>query len=123
MTSELFRPNRSAWCAARGGVSRLGALVVVAVCLVAGAGFYTVHLPRGEQRRTVVCGQNLGLMGKAFQQYAQDHCGFLPTAALSNAQSQISWDLEIKDYLPPHLAVPGSYYADLRQRRAAAPLF
>jgi prepilin-type processing-associated H-X9-DG protein len=71
----------------------------------------------------MVCGQNLVELGKAMHEYAQEHSDCLPPAAISNEQGQASWDLKIKNYLPPKASSTGDYYADLRQRRAVTPIF
>jgi prepilin-type processing-associated H-X9-DG protein len=120
----LKRPSQSILCGdLRRGFALVEVLVVMGVCLLGMFLFLMLRAPRGELRRTIACGRNLSQLGTAFQQYAQDHGGCLPPAASSNAQAELSWDLLIKDYLPPRAAVPGSYYTDLRQRRAVTPMF
>ena len=70
------------------------------LALVAWAAVWT----GGEKRRIWVCAHHLKTLGQAFAEYAQDHNGALPLAAVDDGTNSTSWDKEIAVYLEPALA-------------------
>lgn len=53
----------------------------------------------GERARITTCKQNLHLLGKLMQSYANEHNQCLPPASVDDPQ--IAWDMQIAPYLSP----------------------
>jgi len=69
--------------------------VVFGLAVVVWAGFWVA----GEKRRVWVCAHHLKKLGRAFEEYAREHNGSLPSAVFDDGTNGISWDAEIARYL------------------------
>ena len=77
----------------------------------------------GEKRRIWVCAHHLKTLSQAFAEYAQDHNGALPPAAVDDGTNSTSWDKEIAVYLEPALARQNSTEKQKELKMKIAHLF
>jgi len=75
----------------------------------------------GERVRTLRCGHNLAVIGRAFHTFTHDHGSRLPPTAV--IPLNLTWDTALRPYLRPELVVSNSPYAQRQLQKAAAPRF
>lgn len=95
--------------------------LVVCIAVLAGAIAFMVLTHTGERGRGRTCAANLHKIGKAMNDFAEDHGNAIPPAAVLNPQH--SWDNLIKPYMRPDLVKPGSAYAERQLKEATSPVF
>jgi len=90
------------------GVTRTDVVMALFSVLLLALAAWAVVWTSGEKRRVWVCAHHMKSLGQAFTDYAQEHGGALPPAAIddgkTNAAVNTSWDNEIAVYLEPALA-------------------
>jgi hypothetical protein len=85
----------------RDGFSRVDLFAVIFLVVFLSFWFCLNHL--GERGRIVRCAGNLAMLGKAMQNYANDHDDMLPPAEIWLQKASVSWDTKIFPYLEPGL--------------------
>jgi prepilin-type processing-associated H-X9-DG protein len=82
-----------------GGFTRADAIMVLFSLLLLALVVRAAIWVGGEKRRIWVCAHRMKTLGRAFDEYAQEHNGALPPAFFDDGQTTNSWDSAIAPYL------------------------
>lgn len=86
--------------------SRVDLFAVIVLAAFLSFWFGSRHL--GERGRIIRCAGNLAMLGKAMQNYANDHNDMLPPAQISLQKASIGWDSKIFAYVKPSSTETGN---------------
>jgi prepilin-type processing-associated H-X9-DG protein len=105
------------------GFARADAVMVLFSLLLLALVAWVAIWVGGEKRRVWVCTHHMKTLGQAFAEYAQEHGGALPPAAIDDGTNSTSWDKEISVYLEPALARQNSPEKEKELETKIAHLF
>ena len=111
LRSGGLRPRRHFRFAGEHAFTRTDLLAIVVVVVILGGLLGQACL--GETGRSRRCAANLSVLGRAMQDYVDQHNGALPAASIDYGTNHLSWDTALRPYLHAGQAGTEKYFTSL----------